>query len=270
MLGPNSGGAHHRPNAAITSKPIRPTVGLNMVRVKRKADSGALKNVFSASSSSPPPTSIAFWDVGGQSSLRPLWVNYYPQCHGVIFVIDASTILTKSADVSRITRHLLCRPDLVSAPMAILFNKWDVVEAACHQQQHQHVPPGSPAAELATLTVAKAMDAIGLVDSLLYASSVLTRPEALLSSSSSSSTGKSVNGGWNDDTQQQKHLSASSSPPPIHQQSTGNDAGSCGFGVKVFKCFTVSAAATGDGVLQAFDWLLSQSLTHRDVTEDDK
>jgi small GTP-binding protein len=245
MLGPLSG-AHHRPNTSLISKPLRPTVGLNMVRVKRKPASTILRPLASSSS---PPTNIALWDVGGQSSLRPLWVNYYASCHGVIFVVDATTLLEKHADVSRITRHLFCRPDLVSAPMAILFNKWEVVEACQRQPQHQHIVAGSPAADLSTLTVAKAMDAIGLVDSLLYASSVLTR---------SSSTSKLPSRGSQDDNQ---------ASPPLHQ--SGQDIGSCGFGVKVFKCFTVSAA-TGDGVMQAFDWLLSQSLSHRDVPEDDK
>jgi len=33
---------------------------------------------------------IHFWDLGGQRDLQPMWSKYYTDCHGIIFVIDAT------------------------------------------------------------------------------------------------------------------------------------------------------------------------------------
>ena len=33
---------------------------------------------------------INFWDLGGQEELQSLWDKYYAECHGIIYVIDAS------------------------------------------------------------------------------------------------------------------------------------------------------------------------------------
>lgn len=29
-----------------------------------------------------------FWDLGGAQLLRSIWKKYYPDCHGIIFVVD--------------------------------------------------------------------------------------------------------------------------------------------------------------------------------------
>lgn len=36
-----------------------------------------------------PRCSFQVWDLGGKQSIRKLWENYYPYCHGVLFVFDA-------------------------------------------------------------------------------------------------------------------------------------------------------------------------------------
>jgi len=28
------------------------------------------------------------WDLGGRSNLRKIWESYYPECHGLIFMVD--------------------------------------------------------------------------------------------------------------------------------------------------------------------------------------
>lgn len=30
------------------------------------------------------------WDVGGRHTLRPLWHHYFPNTHGIIFVVDSN------------------------------------------------------------------------------------------------------------------------------------------------------------------------------------
>jgi ADP-ribosylation factor related protein 1 len=51
---------------------ILPTVGLNVAKI-----------VISSSI-------VHFWDLGGQKDLRRLWKQYYPQCHGIFFVMDSA------------------------------------------------------------------------------------------------------------------------------------------------------------------------------------
>eukprot|EP01028_Stygiella_incarcerata_P003252 TRINITY_DN1632_c0_g1_i1.p1 TRINITY_DN1632_c0_g1~~TRINITY_DN1632_c0_g1_i1.p1 ORF type:complete len:184 (-),score=37.58 TRINITY_DN1632_c0_g1_i1:894-1445(-) len=46
-----------------------PTIGLNVFEF-----SGSRRTVF------------RIWDLGGEKELRKLWLDYYPQCHAVVFV----------------------------------------------------------------------------------------------------------------------------------------------------------------------------------------
>lgn len=33
---------------------------------------------------------INFWDLGGQQDLQSIWERYYPECHGIVFVVDST------------------------------------------------------------------------------------------------------------------------------------------------------------------------------------
>ena len=33
---------------------------------------------------------VLLWDLGGKDILRPIWRKYYPECFGIVFVIDGS------------------------------------------------------------------------------------------------------------------------------------------------------------------------------------
>lgn len=33
---------------------------------------------------------LSVWDLGGQVELHGIWEKYYDECHGVIYVVDAS------------------------------------------------------------------------------------------------------------------------------------------------------------------------------------
>jgi ADP-ribosylation factor related protein 1 len=51
---------------------VLPTVGLNIARFQV---AGA---------------PLVFWDLGGQPGLRSIWVKYYGDAHGIIYVVDAA------------------------------------------------------------------------------------------------------------------------------------------------------------------------------------
>jgi ADP-ribosylation factor related protein 1 len=39
-----------------------------------------------------PDMYLKMWDVGGQMSLRRLWMSYYKSCHAVVFVVDSTDL----------------------------------------------------------------------------------------------------------------------------------------------------------------------------------
>jgi len=71
---------------------------------------------------------INFWDVGGQSTIRAYWRNYFEATDGIIWVVD-------SADVSRLAacreelERLLHEERLAGATLLVLANKQDLPTA---------------------------------------------------------------------------------------------------------------------------------------------
>lgn len=84
-----------------------PTVGFNVETVRYKK------------------MEMTFWDVGGQTKLRPLWRHYYRGTDALVFVVD-------SADVDRLTEareelhHVLGDDEMRSAAVLVLANKQDL------------------------------------------------------------------------------------------------------------------------------------------------
>lgn len=37
-----------------------------------------------------PSTTLRFFDLGGQASIRSIWEKYYDECHAVVFVLDSA------------------------------------------------------------------------------------------------------------------------------------------------------------------------------------
>lgn len=37
-----------------------------------------------------PSTTLRFFDLGGQSTIRAIWEKYYDECHAVVFVLDGA------------------------------------------------------------------------------------------------------------------------------------------------------------------------------------
>lgn len=68
------------------------------------------------------------WDIGGQSTIRPYWRNYFDHTDALVYVID-------SADRRRITEcsqeltTLLTEEKLAGIPLLVFANKQDLLQA---------------------------------------------------------------------------------------------------------------------------------------------
>lgn len=112
----------------LKGKRILPTVGQNTTTVRFKPtpaspQAAQLKNV-----------NLKFWDLGGQQSLRAMWLRYYRSCHGIIFLIDStdSERFQECYDALMDVAHdsLWTLDGLASVPILMLANKQDLPEAA--------------------------------------------------------------------------------------------------------------------------------------------
>ena len=69
-----------------------------------------------------------FWDLGGQTDLQGLWTKYYPECHSILFVVDA-TDTARMEEVGHIFETLINDDDVEGVPILILANKQDCQNA---------------------------------------------------------------------------------------------------------------------------------------------
>ncbi len=68
---------------------------------------------------------LNIWDVGGQTTLRSYWRNYYEQTEGLIWVIDSTDI--RRLDDCKAELHKLLREErLAGATLLIFANKQDI------------------------------------------------------------------------------------------------------------------------------------------------
>lgn len=71
---------------------------------------------------------LSVWDVGGQSSIRTYWRNFFEQTDGLIWVVDSSDRERLSACKSEL-HALLKQERLAAAPLLVLYNKADIAGA---------------------------------------------------------------------------------------------------------------------------------------------
>ncbi|CAE6917237.1 Arfrp1 [Symbiodinium natans] len=94
---------------------IPPTIGFNIGRIQ-------IDKVIAV-----------FWDLGGHSSFRSVWHNYYSEVQGVMFIVD-------SADPTRIEEakatlvEVISHDKLQGVPLLCLANKQDKPEALSIQE----------------------------------------------------------------------------------------------------------------------------------------
>ncbi|RKP25194.1 ADP ribosylation factor [Syncephalis pseudoplumigaleata] len=65
------------------------------------------------------------WDVGGQTSLRSYWRNYFERTDGLVWVVDAGD-RARMADCKRELDNLLKEERLAGASLLVLANKQDL------------------------------------------------------------------------------------------------------------------------------------------------
>lgn len=90
---------------------IAPTVGQNVAQIPMDKNS-----------------ILKFWDVGGQQNLRAMWSEYYPQCHGIIFVVD-STDRSRIGECNEVLTTVMMDEDVEGVPVLMLANKQDRPDA---------------------------------------------------------------------------------------------------------------------------------------------
>ncbi|GAA5930272.1 hypothetical protein JCM1841_004268, partial [Sporobolomyces salmonicolor] len=68
------------------------------------------------------------WDIGGQTSLRPYWRNYFEHTDAVVWVVDSSD-RGRMADCRRELHELLKEERLVGASLLVFANKQDITNS---------------------------------------------------------------------------------------------------------------------------------------------
>ncbi len=81
---------------------IRPTVGFDPVRIKRGKEH------------------VTFFDLGGSTSQKKLWENYYHDVHALMYIIDGS--IPMNTEVAN-TRKILSHKYLEEKPVLLIVNK---------------------------------------------------------------------------------------------------------------------------------------------------
>lgn len=75
------------------------------------------------------------WDVGGQDTIRPLWVHYYQNTDAVIFVVDShDTDPERVSDAREELKKLMQEEQLKDAGLLVFANKQDLPGAMSANQ----------------------------------------------------------------------------------------------------------------------------------------
>src|SRR5690242_11369744 len=68
---------------------------------------------------------INMWDIGGQTTIRSYWRNYFEQTDGVVWVADSSDKLRLS-DCKEELHNLLKQDKLAGSALLVMCNKQDI------------------------------------------------------------------------------------------------------------------------------------------------
>ncbi|KAI5455347.1 ADP-ribosylation factor protein 3 [Naganishia albida] len=85
---------------------IGPTVGQNIGQI------------------SLPSTTLRFFDLGGQRTIRAIWEKYYDECHAVVFVLDGAD-QARLAEAWGVFDSVITSPRLLNLPLLLVVNKQD-------------------------------------------------------------------------------------------------------------------------------------------------
>lgn len=76
---------------------------------------------------------INMWDIGGQTTIRSYWRNYFEQTDGVVWVVDSSDKL-RLQDCKEELHNLLKQDKLAGSTLLVLCNKQDIEGALTPNQ----------------------------------------------------------------------------------------------------------------------------------------
>ncbi|XP_067852742.1 ADP-ribosylation factor-like protein 13B [Heptranchias perlo] len=71
---------------------------------------------------------VTIFDLGGGEKIRSTWKNYYPEAHGIIFVVD-STDVKRMGEAGNVLSEVLKHQKMSGKPVLVLANKQDKAEA---------------------------------------------------------------------------------------------------------------------------------------------
>nr|XP_005992053.2 PREDICTED: ADP-ribosylation factor-like protein 13B [Latimeria chalumnae] len=71
---------------------------------------------------------VTLYDLGGGQRYRHLWKDYYPEAHGIIFVLDSSD-LVRIGEVRHVLAEVLKHPKVSGKPLLVLANKQDKMDS---------------------------------------------------------------------------------------------------------------------------------------------
>ncbi|KAL8563310.1 hypothetical protein ACOMHN_028833 [Nucella lapillus] len=71
---------------------------------------------------------IRLYDIGGGKNIRPVWKTYFPEVHGVIFMVDSSTA-DRMEEAQETFKECLGHPHVSGKPVLLLANKQDKPDA---------------------------------------------------------------------------------------------------------------------------------------------
>lgn len=69
---------------------------------------------------------ICLFDLGGASNFRGVWVHYYADCHGIVYVIDSAADEEGLKESLRVLKEVLSHPYMKGKPVLIVANKKDL------------------------------------------------------------------------------------------------------------------------------------------------
>lgn len=79
------------------------------------------------------------WDIGGQTSLRTFWGNYFDQTDVVIWVIDCLSLERLNESYQELREKVILQDRLVGIYLVVLINKIDLLGPEEHQEISQQV-----------------------------------------------------------------------------------------------------------------------------------
>lgn len=125
---------------------------------------------------------ICIFDLGGAANFRGIWIHYYHDCHGIIYVIDSAADEAVVAESLEVLEKTLTHPYVAGKPLLVLANKKDLpesqrTEVVPEKFLETHVLPGTPYRVVATCGIEQDAELESGVEWLLQA--VATRYDEL-------------------------------------------------------------------------------------------